>query len=316
MPQRPKYPHSRRRFLRTAARFAGAVTLGNTCGVKALWAAETPAPEKTRIPVGSNIYGWGQYYSRLHKDVNANLDEVLAALRDCGCDYLEGYLEVEHPENNARFAERLRAKGLRPVCLYTGARLHEAGRSEEVVHKLISAAKVCRAAGFTIIDCNPDPIGREKTDEELQEQARSLNHLGVGLSGQGIRLAVHNHTPEMVNHAREFHHNFRHTDPAVVGFCYDVHWVFRGGIAPMDCLREYGARVANWHLRQSRDQTWWEDLDTGDVDYEAVAEFARRHEMKAPYTIELALEPGTKITRSVVENHRRSREFVRQVFGV
>jgi hypothetical protein len=33
------------------------------------------------------------------------------------------------------------------------------------------------------------------------------------------------------------------------------------------------------------------------------------------YSVELALEDGTKITRSAVENHRRSREFVRRVFG-
>ena len=33
------------------------------------------------------------------------------------------------------------------------------------------------------------------------------------------------------------------------------------------------------------------------------------------FSVELALEAGTKITRSVVENHRRSREFVRKVFG-
>ena len=310
MSPKSKCPQSRRDFLKTAALLTGAVALDKS------FATESAAAEQARIPVGSNIYGWGQYYSRMHKDVNANLDEVLSALRDCGCGYLEGYVDVEHPENNVRFAERLRAKGLQPVCLYTGAHLHEAGKVDEVIHKLVVAAKSCHEAGFTIIDCNPDPIGREKTAEELQVQANSLNQLGAGFEQHGIRLAVHNHTPAMANHAREFHDNFDQTNPELVGFCYDVHWVFRGGLAPADCLREYGSRIANWHLRQSRDRVWWEDLDTGDVDYEAIAAYARRHEMRAPYTIELALEPGTKITRSVVENHRRSRDFVRKVFGV
>ena len=59
---------------------------------------------------------------------------------------------------------------------------------------------------------------------------------------------------------------------------------------------------------------WWEDLDTGDVDYEAVAQYARAHKLPRRFTVELALEPGTKITRSVVENHRLSREYVRRVF--
>ena len=83
---------------------------------------------------------------------------------------------------------------------------------------------------------------------------------------------------------------------------------------PQDALKQYGDRVVTWHLRQSRDGIWWEDLDTGDVDYEAVAKDARTHNLPRRFTVELAIEGGTKITRSVVENHRRSREFVRKVF--
>ena len=83
---------------------------------------------------------------------------------------------------------------------------------------------------------------------------------------------------------------------------------------PMDALKQYGDRVVTWHLRQSRDGVWREDLDTGDIDYQAVAQYARAHRLPRRFTVELALEPGTKITRSVVENHRRSREYVRRVF--
>jgi hypothetical protein len=56
-------------------------------------------------------------------------------------------------------------------------------------------------------------------------------------------------------------------------------------------------------------------LDTGDIDYAAVAKYAREHKLARRFSVELAIEPGTRITRSVVENHRRSREFVRKTFG-
>ena len=72
----------------------------------------------------------------------------------------------------------------------------------------------------------------------------------------------------------------------------------------------------SWHLRQSRDKIWWEDLDSGDLDYPAIARFAQSHQVPAFYTVELALESGTRITRGVVENHRLSREYVRRVMGV
>jgi inosose dehydratase len=262
--------------------------------------------------VGSNLYGWGQYAQRDKKKLD--VEEVISALRDTGYDYLEGFLNLVQPEETAKFAEQLKAKGLQPVSIYTGASLHEAAKAGAVVAKILEAAKACQQAGFQVISCNAQPIGREKTDEELKTQAAAFAELGRGLNELGLKLGVHHHMPEMANRAREYHYNFDHTKASVVGFCYDVHWVWKGGVMPMAALDQYGSRVVTWHLRQSRDGVWWEDLDTGDVDYEAVARYALMHKLPRRFTVELAIEPGTKITRSVVENHRRSREFVRKVF--
>lgn len=264
--------------------------------------------------VGTQLYGWGQYYQRDGRDLYANLGEALSAVRDCGFDYAEGSLDAGRPENNHRFAEHLRSKGLRPVSLYTGGRLHEAGRAEEAVGRLLAGARAAREAGFFILNCNPDPIGREKTDAELRTQLEALRLLGTGLKELGMRLGIHHHTPELLSGGREFHSNFRNSTPGTIDFCYDVHWVFRGGIQPVDVLAEYADRVVSWHLRQSRNRVWWEDLAPGDIDYTAIASYARKHKMAPYYTVELALESGTKITRSVVENHRRSRDYVREIF--
>jgi inosose dehydratase len=304
----------RREFLGHAgtALFLGALAAPATFLAQRPAAGEAPAALPKAV-VGSNVYGWGQYASRDKKRLDRA--EVLSALRDAGYDYLEDNLDAGRPENNARFAEELKAKGLQPVSLYTGARVHEAGKASENVARILAAAKVCQAAGFKVISCNADPIGREKTDEELKTQAAALTELGEGLNKLGLKLGLHHHLPEMASKGREFHSTFRQTKPDVVGFCYDVHWVWKGGVMPMDALKEYGERVVTWHLRQSREGVWWEDLDTGDIAYDAIAKYAKEHDLPPRYTVELALEGGTKITRSVVENHRRSREFVRKVFG-
>jgi inosose dehydratase len=297
---------NRREFLSTTALAATAM------GCRATAA---PAPSTPGL-VGTQLYGWGQYYQREGKDLFRNLDEALSAIRDCGFAYAEGYVDTNDPANNAAYAERLRSKGMQPVSLYTGGRLHEQPAADTTVEKLLAAAKVCQAAGFRVIVCNPDPIGREKSDAELRIQVDALKRLGGGLRELGLRLGIHHHTPEMANKGREYHFNFRNSPVGTVGFCYDVHWVFRGGIEPADALSEYGARVVTWHLRQSRERIWWEDLATGDIDYTAIARHARMHALAPLYTVELAIENGTKITRTVVENHKRSREFVRQTFGV
>jgi hypothetical protein len=46
----------------------------------------------------------------------------------------------------------------------------------------------------------------------------------------------------------------------------------------------------------------------------AAASVAEKRKLPPYYNVELAIENGTKITRSVVENHRRSRDYVREVF--
>lgn len=300
---------SRREFIAHAAALSLAAA-----GCISLPAYSTAAgnEQSKQTLVGSNVYGWGQYAQRDHRALD--IDEVLSALRDTGYDYLENFLDVARPESNARFADQLKAKGLQPVSLYTGARLHEAEKAKEVVDKILAAAKIAQQAGFHVLSCNADPIGREKTDQELKNQVSALADLGQGLNSLGMKLGIHQHLPEMAGHGREFHYDFDHTQPDVVGWCYDVHWVWKGGVMPLDAMKQYSQRVVTWHLRQSRAGIWWEDLDTGDVDYAAVAQYARDHQLARRFSVELALEPGTKVTRSVVENHRRSREFVRRVF--
>jgi inosose dehydratase len=297
--------------------FHSAMSLSRRSFFKAsagLLAATAFSAEPQRPLVGSQLYGWGQYYQREGKKLTDHLDEIFSALRDAGYDYAEHSLS-ENPEGNFKLGERMKDKGLNPVSFYAGGALHDAAKAETAVQRLIAGAKGAREAGFTIINCNPDPIGRDKSDEELAVQAQSLQKLGDGLAELGMKLGVHNHTPEMRNDAREFHANFRNTKPGTVGFCYDVHWVFRGGVTPPDALKAYGSRIVSWHLRQSREKIWWEDLDTGDVDYAFIANYARENHLAPFYTVELAIEGGTKITRSVVENHARSREFVRRVFS-
>lgn len=299
---------NRRQFLATSTGAAAAAVAGVGC--------QSLGVSAHRPLVGTQLYGWGQYYDRAGKNLDQHMEEALGLIRDGGFDYAEGSLDVAHPENHAKFAARLQKASLRPVSLYTGGAFHVPGKATETAENIARAAKSAKEAGFTILVCNPDPIGREKTDEELKTQAAALAQLGAELHRSGIKLGLHHHTPEMRSNGREFHSNFRLTSPSTVGFCYDVHWVYRGGIQPADALREYGPRIVAWHLRQSRNQIWWEDLAPGDIDYTAVAKYARSHRLADHLTVELALENGTAVTRTVFENHRRSRQFVREVFGV
>ncbi|MDX1951223.1 MAG: TIM barrel protein [Verrucomicrobiota bacterium] len=291
------------------------IRISRRCFLQAMTVATLiPTVQAAAKPlIGSQLYGWGQYYSREGKDLWKHMDEVLSALRDSGYDYAEGSLDWGSPENNFKFAEQLKGKGMQPVALYSGGRLHEKATAEKTVDQFVKAAVEAKKAGFSVINCNPDPIGREKSDQELATQAEALKRLGKELSAAGMKFGIHNHTPEMVNHAREFHFNFQKTEPQTVGFCFDVDWVNRGGVKPEQALKDYGKRIVSWHLRQSRDGVWWEDLDEGEINYPGLLKAAMEKGAAPVYTVELALEEKTRITRSVVENHRRSIKYLKSI---
>jgi inosose dehydratase len=177
----------------------------------------------------------------------------------------------------------------------------------------LKAHKGLEAISF---NCDPKPAHSAKTDAELETEAKALEQLGAALGQKKLRLLVHQHAPEMADHAREWRYFVKHTSAKNVGICMDTHWSLRGGEDVMQILKEAGKRVGDVHLRNSKDGVWLEELADGDLDYKAVAVELKRSDYRGWLTVELAWDPKTQITRPLGENLKRSREYVERVFGV
>ncbi|HUS35728.1 MAG TPA: hypothetical protein VM680_10285, partial [Verrucomicrobiae bacterium] len=99
---------TRRRFLQSTALAAVAAQLSR-------------AAEAKPMLIGSQLYGWGQYYARDKKPFN--VDEALSALRDMGYDYAEHSTDPNNlAQASASLGEKLRAKGLKTISMYSGGR--------------------------------------------------------------------------------------------------------------------------------------------------------------------------------------------------
>jgi sugar phosphate isomerase/epimerase len=61
---------------------------------------------------------------------------------------------------------------------------------------------------------------------------------------------------------------------------------------------------------------WLQELGPGDLDYSRFARILRDQSYPGTLTVELAYEPRTLRNRPLEENLRRSRRFVRSVFGM
>ena len=129
-----------------------------------------------------------------------------------------------------------------------------------------------------------------------------------------MQLVIHPNAPEIHFGARGYRYNVAHVDPKVVGFCIAIHLYYRGGQDPLTLTKETGRKIKAVHLRNSKDGVWTESFGPGDVDYEAIASYLREIDFDGWLSLELAVEKKTKVTRSIVENHRIGREYLEKIF--
>jgi len=264
------------------------------------------------------IYIWIQHLASEKKTLAEGVDEVLASFHGAGYRRVELNQDFFKPELRERTLALLAKYNLAPETIYVGTTMHEAAAAEKSVKEAVELARLLKPHGTRIIVTNPSPKpgqGR-KTDEELDTQAKYVDQLGAELHQQGMKLALHHHTPELVDNAREWRHLLQHTNPRRVYCCVDVHWAYRGGQEVMTFIRETGDRLVELHLRNSKQGIWTEDFGPGDIDYQKVADYLRGIGFKGYLVVELAYEKDTQITRSLDEDLRLSRLYTDKIFGL
>ena len=266
------------------------------------------------MTLASNVYGWTQLADR--QGIPFTPAWAMGEAKAAG---LTGW---EHAFDDGRevagVAAAAAAAGLGMPSAYIGGALHDPARAEGEISRMVGIARRLVAAGTCTIVTNPDPIrwgGPEnKSDAELEVQARMLQRLGEAVTAAGGRLLYHTHAPEMRAGARELHHMLLATDPAAVGFCLDVHWVWRGAersqVALFDIVTLYAPRIEELHLRQSRDDIWTESVGDGDLDFAALGRHLAARGVKARLVLEHVYEEGTPATLGNVDAHRMSRDYL------
>jgi inosose dehydratase len=265
----------------------------------------------------TQLYVWSQVFHREGRDPEAGMDDVLDEVVRAGFPAFEGSLSVCAIAQGAdRLRALLGARGLRLTSLYTGGCYYDEARARQSLEELLPPAERAARVGCPAICMNPDVTREPKTDAQLALQADWLNRVGAALRERGLALWLHNHAPEMREDGRELRSNLDQTDPALVGFCADLHWIYRGGGDVLEYLDRYGSRLGSLHLRNSTGGVWSEALGDGDLDYRAIAARLAAVRFDGPLIVELAIEPGTPRTRPLVESMRISREYLREIFGV
>ncbi|WP_114747793.1 sugar phosphate isomerase/epimerase family protein [Pleomorphovibrio marinus] len=265
---------------------------------------------------GTKVYAhiWA-YASRFppNWDSTPVLEEIFKDLKAAGIAGVE-LMEVNfrHEDSVLRLRNLSARYGLPVIGTSYGAAMWDKSKHEEILVDAEMVLDKLAALQGKYFGISVGNAGREKTEDELDDQATLLKQL-LGLCAErGITPNLHNHTYELEYGKKDFLGTIERVPNLPLG--PDVNWLIRAGIDPVAFIGKYGPMIAYLHLRdQDAEGRWTEALGEGVTDFEGIAKALERVRFSGDVAIELAYEkPGDQDDR---ENFRKSREYVRKVFG-
>ncbi len=281
-----------------------------------------PQDKTRRWPISCNTYNWFTFYQREGKSWGKNVEEDIRAFTSSGLTAIEP--NILSVEMGGELISVLKKYQVSMPSIYVNSVLHKAEEIRSSTATILAIADLVQPYGTRIIVTNPSPIawGQNilKSDAELIVQAQALDELGAQLRQRGLTLAYHTHDMEMKGGAREFHHMLLNTSSRNMSFCFDLHWVYRGTdnsvVAVMDVLKMYGSRIAELHIRQSRNHIWQETFTAdGDINYHNVVVELKRLKVRPHLVIEQCIETNTPRHLDAVAAHKQDLAEVQRTFA-
>ena len=175
----------------------------------------------------------GQYEKTLKKIKEIGYESV-----QCGTPPFLG-----EPEHKAM----LDAAGLESCSAYAG--LEQMRDDPEALKKAVAAAKIY---GVKYICVGTLPDEQRESIEGYKRYAADLNKLGKEMGKDGLGIMYHNHALEFYSFGGGRHGMdilFEETDPSLVFFNLDTHWLASGGVNPADWIYKAKGRLPIIHFK-------------------------------------------------------------------
>ncbi|MDA1312750.1 MAG: sugar phosphate isomerase/epimerase [Acidobacteria bacterium] len=210
-------------------------------------------------------------------------ETFLAALADLGQLGYEGF-ETNYRSLEASFMQprpmrrEFEKRGIEMMGLHFGAGFFDPTKildEHKLIHRIAGAVREF-GGGHIIVSGQQLPKGADgrAAPGALQSKATELNAAGETCRRFGVRLSFHNHRHELAHDAEEIRYLLRETDPRLVSLLLDVGHPFPAQWPVTRLVREYGSRIAGFHLRDTKagDEVIF---GTGKFDFAALGDVVR-----------------------------------------
>jgi len=259
--------------------------------------------------IAANRWAWSSESGRPKSE--KTLATFLREAAEAGYDAVECLAEG--------LAEAAQVHGLKICGTYVGGPLHMPWDSFDAEEKFLNPARQVAELGADYLNVNGDPKGdwnnrRRKTEDELKRQGENLSRLAREVEPLGLRVLLHNHanTPDL--HLDDLKSVTDYADPAV-GVCLDTGWALTSKDDPVARARTLGPRLGGLHLRNQRGDVPTEWLGEGDMHVAAFIAVLKECGYTGWLTTELWHRNDVTVTRSMLENQRRTVDLLRRLWG-
>jgi sugar phosphate isomerase/epimerase len=114
------------------------------------------------------------------------------------------------------------------------------------------AVEACRKTGARYLRIGMMPFSAMVSKQACEEWAASVEPYAARLAEQGVTLCYHNHHVDLIQFDGERIFDIvRRVAPSLL-FEVDLHWVQRGGMAPLDMLEAYAGACKLIHVKDFR----------------------------------------------------------------
>lgn len=194
----------------------------------------------------SHTLGLQMYTLRHLMDKTEDPRDVLTRVKEIGYDAVQ--IHAGNKMSVAELKALLDSIGLKPLSLchldYNGilGLLSDPKTAIEKAHTL----------GVEYLDIDTLFIENRGTETGYRLFSALVNRAGAAVKGEGLKLCYHNHSLEF--HKFEsgkigFEILFEETDPAILDFCLDCHWLQGAGANPVKWIKKAEGRMKTIHFK-------------------------------------------------------------------
>jgi len=301
---------SRRDYLKKSTLCAAGMLLPSSFALRAF--AEDIAPFKPKI--SAHIWVYASAFPP-NWDATPVLEKAFSDLHQAGFDGVE-LMEVNLRHDDAvEHLHRLQEQYHLPITGASyGAAMWDATKHAEILPDVTLVVKRLSQLGGVTLGISVGDAGRAKTEAELDAQAALLRKIRTVCGDAGVVANLHNHTYEVRDGMQDLKGTLARIPDFKLG--PDLNWLVRGGIDPVWFIKTYGQQMVYMHIRdQYQDGTWTEYVGQGVTAFPAIAEALRSVNFRGRAAIELAFPAKFVPQYPMVEDWKRSREYVKRVFG-